>query len=154
MRIARLVLISMAMLSILCIVACAGNQRQSAGPVASGPEAAAGEEGFAFTLYVSNQCPTVSPVDIRVWIDEEIVVDEQFEVGNQHVWKKFELRLPEGEHTLRAGSTSGEADFEKTFEVVGDLWATVGYWYYSEEHYNPTPRQFSFATSEEPINFQ
>lgn len=45
-----------------------------------------------FTLYVCNQCPSISPIDIRIDIDGVNVVREDFEVGRQLNWKKFNHR--------------------------------------------------------------
>ncbi len=56
------------------------------------------DPGGNFVLYVSNQSFYIDPVDIQIWIDGECVVREYFEVGNQHNYRPFVLRLSEGTH--------------------------------------------------------
>ena len=107
-----------------------------------------------FTLLVSNQSFAISPVDIRVEIDDGTVVYERFEVGNQHRWKAFKLSLPLGKHTLRVSSAKGEAELSREFEVKGEQWAIIDYWYYPKSHYNPTPKHFGFELLDHAPKFE
>ncbi|MCL4691996.1 MAG: hypothetical protein KJ060_05720 [Candidatus Hydrogenedentes bacterium] len=108
-----------------------------------------------FTLYVSNQSFAISPVDIKVQIDGEVVVHQNFDVGTQHNWKKFGIALPPGVHSLTATSTKGDATLEQEFTVTGEHWAVVDYWYYPEVTggAGPTPRTLSFSIQDSPIGF-
>jgi len=108
-----------------------------------------------FTLYVSNQSYAISPVDVQVEIDGEVVVREHFHVGNQHNWKAFTLNLSAGKHRLKVSSAKGEAELPTEFEVKGEHWAVINYWYYPKGTHgaNPTPRHFSFTIKDEPIYF-
>jgi hypothetical protein len=108
-----------------------------------------------FTLYVSNQSFAISPVDITVTIDGEVVVREYFDVGNQHGWKQFTLDLADGTHTLEVKSDRGAASLSKTFDVSGPRWAVIDYWYYPDSQHGagPTPRSFSFEIQDTPIAF-
>ncbi len=110
----------------------------------------------AFTLYVSNQSFAITPVDITVAIDGEVVVREYFEVGNQHSWKKFTLTIPNGRHTVNVASRKGGATLTKEIEVTGRHWAVTDFWYYPNEQggAGPTPRSFSFTIQDTPILFQ
>jgi hypothetical protein len=108
-----------------------------------------------FTLYVSNQSFAISPVDIQVEIDGEVVVREHFDVGNQHSWKAFTLNLSAGKHRLKVSSAKGEAELSEGFEVKGEHWALISYWYYPKltRGAEPTPKQFTFTIQDEPIYF-
>ena len=106
-----------------------------------------------FTLYVSNQSFAIDLVDVKISIDKQTVVDQDFYVGNQHSWQVFQLSLIPGKHTLRAKSRKGKVRLERTFDVKGRHWAAVGFSYYPQTHYEPTPRKFTFYISNKPIGF-
>ena len=101
-------------------------------------------------LYVSNQSFEDPPVNITITIDGAVVVDDRFSVGNQHNWVPHQLTLAQGEHRLRAESGTGVL-FETTFTTPPDeaLWAVLESWWYPEEE----PRQFTFSTHDEPVQF-
>jgi len=107
-----------------------------------------------FLLYVSNQSFAITPVDIIVKIDGKIIVNEMFEVGSQHRWKLFRIKLPKGKHEITASSKKGSATLHKLFTVKGKQWAVVDYWYYPPTHYDPCPRQLSFKIFDKQIYFQ
>ena len=79
----------------------------------------------------------MDPVDIVIEIDGEQAIDGDFEVGNQHNWKRYVLRQSPGRHTLTARSTDGDATLEESFVVSKGLWAVLGYWYYTEAYSSP-----------------
>jgi len=106
-----------------------------------------------FTLYVSNQSFDIEWVDIVIEIDGARVVDDVFLVEDQHNWKEYAIDLSPGAHTLTARSVEGDATFERSFEVTGDHWAAIDYWYVTEEYGTPTPKQFMFYIQDEPIGF-
>jgi archaellum component FlaG (FlaF/FlaG flagellin family) len=83
-------------------------------------------------LYVSNQSFAISPVDIKVLIDGELVVDGLFEVGSQHSWQTFVLRLSSGRHKIVVESSKGQAKLEQVFEVGDKAWAALTYWFDSK----------------------
>lgn len=113
-----------------------------------------------FILYISNQSFAVNPVDIMVFIDGSIVVDQEFDVAGrkmaQHSWERFQFSLPPGKHTIRAVSSKGETQLEQDFDIVNDHWAVINYWYYPEVTggAGPTPRSFEFTIKDEPILFK
>jgi hypothetical protein len=100
----------------------------------------------SFVLYVSNQSFGVSPVDIRVFIDGKLAIDEAFDVGQQHNWKSFRYNLGKGKHRLAAESVKGAAKFERDLEIEGGNWSVLDYW--------DSPGHFSFHTSDKPIHFR
>ena len=98
-----------------------------------------------FTLYVCNQSLALSPIDIQVEIDGEVVVQEEFEVSHQLNWKTFDLKLSPGKHTINVSSEKGQAQLIEEFMVTSEHGASVEYWYYPESHRFATPRHFRFA---------
>ncbi len=80
-----------------------------------------------FILYVSDQSYELSPVDIKVYIDDKLVIDDNFEVGNQHNWESFDFKLKQGKHTIKAVTAEGIV-FEDEFTVLGKRWAVLNYW--------------------------
>jgi hypothetical protein len=83
-----------------------------------------------FHLYVSDQSFAISPVDIKVFIDGEIVVTQVFDIGSQHNWQTFVLKLSPGRHKIVAESSKGDAKLEQIFEVNEKLWVVLDYWFY------------------------
>lgn len=108
-----------------------------------------------FTLHVSNQSFAITPVDIQVLIDGERVVHEDFDVGNQHGWKRYTLSLAPGKHEIRVSSEKGKAELSQEIEVTGQHWAVIDYWYYPEVTggAGPTPKKFGFSMQDSPIGF-
>jgi len=112
-------------------------------------------EGGNFVLYVSDQSFNITPVDIKVYIDGRLAVDDEFDVGIQHSWYPFSFQLANGTHMIKAVSVKGEATLERAFNVTGRNWAVVQYWYYPEMAggTGPTPRHFSFDIQDTQILF-
>lgn len=106
-------------------------------------------------LYVSNQSFAISPVDIKMFIDGELVVNGSFEVGSQHTIQEFVLKLSPGRHKIVAESSKGHAKLEQTFEVDDKLWAALGYCFNPEAEggVEPSPPHFVFDVRKEPIYF-
>ncbi len=102
------------------------------------------------TFYVSNQSFEEPTMTITITMDEAVVVDQKFDVGNQHGWVEFDLALPAGEHSLVATAGNG-AEFSTEFVTVEgqEIWAIVDYWTPTGEITN----HFSFTASDEPIHF-
>jgi len=108
-----------------------------------------------FHFYVTNQSFAISPVDIKVLIDGEMVVDGLFDVGSQHSEQEFVLRLPPGRHKIVAESKKGHARFEKTLEVDDKAWAALAYWFYPKPE-GGAPAcspQFTLYVKKRPIYF-
>ena len=111
-----------------------------------------------FILYVANQSFAVNPVDIKVYINGQVAIDQNFDVGKefpQHNWIKFQYSLPKGTHQLKVESIKGKATLETNFEITAKHWAVIDYWYYPKVTggAGPTPRQFKFNIKDEPIGF-
>ena len=101
---------------------------------------------------VSNQSFAVSPVDIKILIDNKVVADEEFSVGDQHNYKNFWVQLSEGNHKISISSKKGQSTLEKDFTVTSkQRWIDVDYWYYptSKNRSSPLPRQLNFQIVDE-----
>ena len=103
-----------------------------------------------FTLIVSNQSYDIDPVDIIVEIDGKVVIDKDFDVGNQHNYEYFEFQLSEGRHTIQARSEFGDVEMQEEFEVDEEKWAVLNFWYYEDEDEEP---YFIFEVSDSPFGF-
>ncbi len=113
-------------------------------------------ENVDFILYVSNQSYDVSPVDITIYIDDVIVVEGEYEIGDSHNWKSFDFNLLTGKHTIKVESQKGEASLVKNFELTDDMyWAVIDYWQYSEntDGENTVVKRFSWLIQNEAIYF-
>jgi len=80
---------------------------------------------------VSNQSFDQSLMGIEVYIDEIHVISGDFEVGNQHSFYGFDFTATEGTHSLRAEADGGGVTLEEEFEVAGETWGVLMYWYYA-----------------------
>ena len=98
-----------------------------------------------FVLYVSNQNPAIRLVDIKVYIDGKVAVDQEFSVGNQDAWIPFSFNLSQGSHEIKAESVKGESDLKEKFKTTGKNWAVVEYL---------DSKQFTFDISDKPIDFE
>jgi hypothetical protein len=107
-----------------------------------------------FTLHVSNQSFAIDPVDIKIYIDNKLAVNQEFTVETQHNWLSFKFKLEPGKHYIKAVSQTGEAVMEKEFEVKDKHWVVIDYWYYPKEQYREeTKKHFSWMMQDEPIGF-
>lgn len=124
--------------------------------VGSDPSRVSNDSDGNFHLYISDQSFAISPVDISVFIDGELIVRENFYVGSQHNWQRFVRKLSPGPHRLVAKSIKGNTELDQTFEIKDKLWVSLDYWFYpnAEEGAAPCPRKFTLFVKEEPIMFQ
>jgi hypothetical protein len=85
------------------------------------------------TLLVSNQSFDINPIDIEISIDEDVVVQDEFDVQGdqppQHNWQQYHLCLDDGQHSLVAKSEKGQAQLHTMLEVAGACTLTIAYWY-------------------------
>jgi|1_EtaG_2_1085319.scaffolds.fasta_scaffold39629_1 hypothetical protein len=98
------------------------------------------------SLMVSNQSFAINPVDIKIYIDDTLAVNEEFEVGNQHNWKRFRFDISNGEHFIMVKSIKGAAILEQSFSITDSAhWVYVNYWYYTDDQlWGPTEKRFDF----------
>ncbi len=83
-------------------------------------------------------------------IDGVEVIDESFDVEDQHNWVLFPLAVPPGERDLTAVSDTG-AEFERTITVPkrDQRFAVLDYWYSGSKH----GRYFDLRVQERPPVF-
>ncbi len=80
-----------------------------------------------FTLIVSNMSSISSPVDIQIYIDGELAIEDAFTTGVQNAWKPFHFKLAKGKHSIKAKSLNGRATIEQEFKMTRDHWASIEY---------------------------
>jgi hypothetical protein len=85
-------------------------------------------DDLRFTLLVSNQSSALPSVEIQVRIDGRQVVNDSFALGSGHTAKRYELRLAEGRHELRATAQGGNAAYEGSIDMQGELWGALLFW--------------------------
>jgi hypothetical protein len=91
-------------------------------------------------LIVSNQSFDVDPIDLIITIGSDTVVNDTFYVENQHNWKVYKAKYNTGLHEIRVKSELGEAKIIDSFFLFYKKYIYVNYWYYPEDHYDPTPK--------------
>ncbi len=98
-----------------------------------------------FTLFISNQSFAMSNVDIRVSIDNVIVVNDRFPVEDQHYWRGFPISLSTGTHTLEATTQTGSTNLQTEITINSNHSALLEFWYYPDSSPSGlTPPSFSF----------
>lgn len=108
------------------------------------------DEKGNFVLHVSNQSFDVDPVDIKIFIDGNVAVDDDFFVETQHTYVSYRFSLSNGVHKLKIESKKGEATFESNINIVDKHSGIVEYWYYPEKGSNPpTQKHFTFSFGED-----
>lgn len=142
------------LLSALSLASCQSSEGDPNGRPEAGAADAAAQEDANLVLYVTNQSFAMSPVDIRVAIDGDVVVDQSFDVGSQHTFVRFPLEVDAGEHEIVASARGGEVTARETFTIDRKLWGVVEFWYYPPDASVPTPPSVNIRFSEEPFQFQ
>lgn len=84
------------------------------------------------SVVVSNQSFELTPVDIRVAVDDHTVVDAEFDVQGaglaQHNWKQYRVPIDAGSHRIVAQSQRGSARLERAFDWPGVQSISVAFW--------------------------
>jgi hypothetical protein len=86
-------------------------------------------ENGNFILFVSNQSYHLDPVDIRVYIDNKLAVNQEFYCERQHTWIKFQYNLKEGDHKLYSYTETGRVHIDSTFNLKETPYCVVEFWY-------------------------
>jgi hypothetical protein len=96
----------------------------------------------------------MEPIDVKVYIDDDIVVEGVFPVRYQQNWQKYEVELAPGVHIMRIESEAGKASMTKRFEVQGPQWGVINYWNQPmDKKKNPGMRKFTFELKSQPFYF-
>jgi hypothetical protein len=98
-------------------------------------------------LIVSNQSFDIDPVDIDVYVDEVHAISGDFEVGSQHTFLTFDFTTGAGPHALRAVGHGREVALGESFELTGETWGVLMFWYYarSEDGHEADAEHFSWS---------
>ena len=106
-------------------------------------------EGTNFTLYVSNQSVDNRLANIKVRIDDNLEVEQDFAIGNQHQVYPFYFKLSQGEHLVQVDAK--DVSYQKEFTVDSELWMAIAYWYDKDDQDSP---MILVDVSDGPIGFQ
>ena len=102
------------------------------------------EKPKQFILHAGNQSGYKNEVDIKVWVDGTLVVDEDFQVLDHHHWKAYKIKLCNGSHDLEAESETGGARMRFKFEVKNEVdYGLLNFWNNPKEG---VPGSFTFET--------
>ena len=84
-------------------------------------------------LVVSNQSPDMEEVDIRISIDGQLIVYDDFKVLNHHNFHTYRFKLCYGTHSIYAESKEGGVHLKKKFAYnEGNEEISVAFWYYED----------------------
>lgn len=101
-----------------------------------------------FTLHINSLSAAINPVDVRVLIDNELVVSEYISrTGDQYEdFRHVKMSLPQGDHHIAIGSNLGATTNMFDFVISNQNAGIIGFWF-SPEH-EQTNAYFSFSTFE------
>lgn len=96
-------------------------------------------EETPLVLAITNQSYDDPGVGITVTVDGVVVVDQGFQVKDQHTMTFFGLDLPPGEHTVLITSDTGASVTQDVDLPDGEpRWVHVTYWYLDPEREDVT----------------
>lgn len=82
-----------------------------------------------FVLEVSNQSFDEPVMPIKVYVDDELLVDNAFHVEGQHTWVSYPMLLSPGHHLVRVESADGAEHQDKLVLEKGKVeYALLEYW--------------------------
>jgi hypothetical protein len=87
-------------------------------------------ENGNFILFVSNQSSYIDPVDIKVFIDGKLAVNQEFLSKGGHNWIEFQFQLKNGIHKLFSSSTKGNLRKDTLFTLPATPYGDIDFWYY------------------------
>ena len=108
-------------------------------------------DGGDFVLYVSNQSFALDPVELKVYIDGVLAVNQNFHVKNQHNWVRFQFQLRSGTHRIRAVYTVGETQKEEFFTIEKPLWCVIDF--YASKGPGPAAQSFNIMFFNHQVAF-
>lgn len=140
--------------TLLTVVGCAETNAAPDSPVTPGSSLAGvrtvEEREADLHLWVSNQSFKDDPVVLEISIDHTEVVAQPFEVGSQHNWVLFPIKVSPGRHVLSVVSDTG-VEMRKRFTVpeTGRRYALIDYWRYADEE----SRHINWHIQSRPLHF-
>lgn len=105
-------------------------------------------------VVVSNQSFLLPKIDIKVYIDGKQIISDDFDVGTQHNYKIYKVKVKNGPHIIKAKTLKGECVAEAVINYPEYKRCTVLYFYYKrpDNFYNVNqctfyPSQFRIDVS-------
>jgi hypothetical protein len=130
---------SFVLLSCLTLVACAAEPSSEPHlviPTTTAP---------TFTLFVSNQSFDKPSLFIAIEIDGHPAIYGGFDVGSQHSWYRFDMRLDAGKHAISVEGIDTAATLDQDFVLGSRSWGVLDFWYSAPGSSEPSPEKFDFA---------
>jgi len=103
-----------------------------------------------FTLYVNNQSPTRSPIDIELRLDGKLALTNRLH-RNDDNRQQYKFQLSQGKHVMAAFSKKGQAKIEQEFFIEDNHWAVVNYYYHRTQRAVKVYPLFTFRIENNPI---
>ena len=101
-----------------------------------------------FTLHINNLSEAINPVDIRVLINDELVVSEYIpRTGDQYDdFQHIKMSLPKGNYRFEIYSDLGATTNISDVVITNQNAGLIGFWF--APHYGQTNAHISFNTFE------
>jgi len=103
-----------------------------------------------FTLYVSNQSPTRSPIDIELRLDGKLALTDRLYKDDDNR-QQYKFQLSQGKHVMTAFSKKGQTKIEQEFFIEDNHWAVVNYYYHRTQRAVKVYPLFTFCIENKPI---
>ncbi len=84
---------------------------------------------YDFIFYISNQTDEINPVQIRVYIDGEMMVNDSFYVENYHNWTRYSKSLSFRIHVIKVVRDKNFSQNTKVFLMHSKQWAVIDFWH-------------------------
>lgn len=113
-----------------------------------------------FVLHVLNSSKTLPSVDIKIYIDDKLEIDDRFVNSTDSLvssivpHKTYSFQLEKGVHTIKAVSAEGNAFLEERFKITGEHGGLLGFEYWSGEGEETLQNHFEFVFQNGFIYFE
>lgn len=105
------------------------------------------ESQAKLNLMISNQSLYEDSVNLSIYIDKKLLVEDTYLVKDQHNYLYYYIVIEEGEHDISV-EYNGKIIGEETIEIVNNkpTWVSLNYW-----NEKKTKENVNFYISDEPI---
>jgi len=79
-------------------------------------------------IYVSNQSGSVDPVDIKIYIDDELLIDKEFALDTGHSWYRHKFEKPKGSIQIIAHTERGETTLDAVIPFPKNKFIVIMFW--------------------------
>ncbi len=91
-------------------------------------------ENGNFSIYVSNQSPSLDPVDLKISIDGKLAIRREFYFENGETHIRFQFQIEDGNHKLSVSSIKGNISKDTAFTLQTTPYCSISFYY--EPAYN------------------